>query len=158
MSVYSEVETEFTDLNLLQAALEQAGLADRVKVYGNADGIYRKWSSSGDPFKGQVRGKDASLVVHGGLDSKYDCCGDTAFVLDSETGRYRALIDVAHGNAQANWVAVKDNYAAAMVEKVAKQHGLRYERTTNAQGKTVIRVYQQAEGTQVLRRRATVRG
>lgn len=159
MSIYETVETAFTDLDMLVEAIEAAGLGDQVKVYEHEDGVYRKWAFGNSRNKanntGQIRGKDAAVVIHGGLDSTGWVCGDTAFVRDPETGRYDSHIDVAHGNAPENWRLIKDNYAALMVEKTAAKNGLRCERSTNEQGKIVLRVYPKT-GARLVRQ--TVRG
>ena len=172
MSIYQTVETAFTDLDMLKAAIEAAGLGDQVVAYPQHDGVYRKWCGQNSVLrnnaKGAVRDRNAALVIHGGLDTWMpsrtgeQCprtgdlrggpgwyCGDTAFVYDEATGRYVVQIDEAHGNAHLNWVKIKDNYAALMVEQVAAKQGLRCERTTNAQGKIVLRVYPKA-GTRLI--------
>lgn len=178
MSIYEELATEFNDLDMLVEAIEQAGLT--CTVYPQNDGVYRKWAGSTNHEThtnegGRVRGRDAAVVIHGGLDTwepagKYGSaqapttdgmrggpgwyCGDTAFVRQAD-GRYEAKADIAHGNAGLNWTKVKDNYAALMVEKVAQANGLPCERTTNAQGNIVLRVKPKTAtrivGRQVLR-------
>lgn len=189
MSIYAKVKTEFRDLETLVAAIEAAGLGAQVKVYPEQNGVYRKWQgpknkTRHDNRDGDIRGTNASLVIHGGLDtwsppaglSNFEretmrCpstdglrggpgwyCGDTAFVYDPETKTYVAEIDEAHGNASLNWSLVKDNYAAIMVQKVAAARGLRCERETNAQGKIVLRVYPGGQAAKTVARPVMARG
>lgn len=157
MSIYEKVATAFTDLDMLLEAIDQAGLSKYATVYPENNGVYRKWVyKDSRNITGKVRGRDAAIVFHGGLDlTPMNYCGDTALVLDRETGRYRAEVDVAHGDARANWGLIKDNYAALMVEKTAAKNGLRCERSTNEQGKIVLRVYPKT-GARLVRQ--TVRG
>lgn len=122
MSIYGQVQTEITDMSLLCQVLDELGLD---YVYDpNGQLAYHKWRRAN-----QARGNDATLVIgrlNGGLDTtprRY--CGDTAFVQNAEGG-YRAEIDIAHGNAPANWQAVQNLYAAKLAQR-ALPRGFSFE-------------------------------
>lgn len=134
MSLYQTVATEFTHVQDLIAACDAAGVPFRH--YPEQDGVYRKWTNRGGDknYMGHVRGSDAELVIHGGLDStarRY--CGDTAFVRDAQ-GKLQAMIDVAHGNAPARWRTIQNEYAYQGVTRQAKKQGLRVQRLDDAPG------------------------
>lgn len=124
MSVYGVVETEMSDVDRLQQAIEMAELGDKVETirYGEGDGVYRKWSYLSHTG-GQVRGRDASIVIHGGLDTQHKLCGDTAFVL-LEDGSIRAELDLAHGDAEVNWKKIQGFYAFIGAQQRAERAGL----------------------------------
>jgi len=113
MSVYGTVQTEINDMALLCAVLDELGLR---YVYDPAGKLaYHKWQ-----MPGKARGRDATVVIgrlSGGLDTtprRY--CGDTAFVSNGD-GTYRAEIDIAHGNAPANWQSIQNLYAFKLAER-----------------------------------------
>jgi hypothetical protein len=130
MSVYTEVQTEIKDLDLLMAAIEMAGLTGLTDRYANEDGKYRKWTRyNARNETGLLRGSDAAVVIHGGLDTtprRY--CGDTAFVWDADAQCYKAKLDIAHGNAKANWDKIQNGYAILAAERLALQRGFRVQR------------------------------
>jgi len=124
MSKYGKTKTTMKDVDRLREAIERTGITEAVYrgrritigVYPDGNGVYKKWA--GD----QIRGKDAVLVVHGGLDSRGFFCGDTAFVREPD-GTLRAEIDTAHGNAPAIWEMIKNLYALIPHERAAKAAG-----------------------------------
>jgi hypothetical protein len=155
MSTYTEVQTEFKSIEDLQAALAECGL--EYQVYPECDGIYRKWSrrGTGKNEYGSVRGRDAALVIHGGIDTtprRY--CGDTAFVWEGDT--LRAKRDIAHGNAPQNWERIKNEYAYAGLSRQARRAGLRLERQRNEDGTIQVKAYRQSKS--VMRRLRAQRG
>lgn len=113
MSVYGTVQVEIADMQLLCAVLDELGLAYEYDPAGQL--AYHKWN-----MPGKVRGRNATVVIgklNGGLDTtprRY--CGDTAFVQNAD-GTYRAEIDIAHGNAPANWQSIQNLYALKMAEQ-----------------------------------------
>lgn len=124
MSVYGTVQTEINDMLLLCEVLDALGLQYEYDPEGNL--AYHKWKTPK-----RARGKDATVVIgklNGGLDTtprRY--CGDTAFVKNAD-GTYRAEIDVAHGNAKANWQSIQNLYAAKLAERgLPRGYQMRYD-------------------------------
>jgi hypothetical protein len=133
MSVYGSVVVEMTDLDRLAEAIGLAGLGHMVERYPNGDGIYRKYSGLARCEGGSIRGSDAVLVIHGGLDTSglykrgttVGGSGDTAFVLVD--GKLEARIDINWHNAPQNWELIKNWYAAIGVMRRAKRMGIELE-------------------------------
>lgn len=150
MSTYTEIVTEFKSVEDLQAALAKCGL--EYEVYPESDGVYHKWARRGGDknMMGAVRGSDAALVVHGGIDTTARrFCGDTAFVWEGDT--LRAKRDIAHGNAPENWTNIVNNYALVGVERQAAKYGMEVEQVQAADGKITLRLYKRSRS--VVRRR-----
>lgn len=152
MSVYTESQTQINDLDTLCSALDAVGMP--YTRYDASDGIYRKWARHGGHKneEGRVRGEDACLVIHGGLDrTSRRFCGDTAFVW--EDGSLQAKLDVTHGDSAQNWDAVQAEYTAQKMESLAKTRGYRTERTTNERGQIRLRIHAAGTGPSLARRR-----
>ena len=130
MSIYTEVQTEIKDIDLLMQAIEMANLSHLTLRYPEQNGEYRKWTGTDHQNRsGRLRGKDAAVVIHGGLDTtRYRYCGDTAFVWDPASKSYQARLDIAHGNAKSNWQAIQNGYAILAAERLALQRGFRVQR------------------------------
>ena len=113
MSIYGTVQTEITDEILLCSVLDELGLSYVYDPHGQLK--YHKWQQPR-----RYRGRDATVVIgrlKGGLDTtaaRY--CGDTAFVREAD-GSFRVELDIAHGNAPANWQAVQNLYAVKKAER-----------------------------------------
>lgn len=123
MSVYGEVVSNMTDLDLLEEACRRAGFSHQIEVYESKNGHYHRWAYWDDSNKtGSVWGRDASLVIHGGLDTQYHACGDTAFVMGRD-GKFTAKIDVAHGDAKIKWELIQNWYAMLGAERRARARG-----------------------------------
>jgi len=152
MSIYGKATCQMTDLERLQEAIGMAGLGDRVKVYPNGDGVYRKFSGKVGCAGGYVRGRDAHLVIHGGLDNSgryrdvpegVGGTGDTAFILEPD-GSVRVELDVNWYNAKTNWELVQNWYAAIGIQKRAKAAGQIIDLTVDEKtGKITGRVIQE---------------
>lgn len=167
MSVYGRATCEMTDLARLQEAIERAGLGAGVKVYPNGDGVYRKYNGQVGCAGGPVRGRDAHVVIHGGLDNSgmymrgrpdVGGCGDTAFILESD-GTVRAEIDTNHNNAPVNWELIQNYYAAIGIERKARAGGVNLTLTVDKEtGKMVGRVIQdRPQARRIQNRRAVQR-
>ena len=139
MSVYGQVQTDMTDLDVLAQACDRLRLAYKV-----GEGLaYHKWISRGlyrRGRRGTKRGNDAVLVIEN-LDTVSWCCGETAFV--PEGGKLRAEIDIAHGNAPENWRALQAEYNVILCEQQAARQGLRVERSQAADGRITLRLVPQ---------------
>lgn len=138
MSVYGTAQCEMTDMERLAWAIEQAGLGDRVEVYPQGNGVFRKYSGSERCAGGQVRGKNAHVVIHGGLDNsgRYSSnpnvggCGDTAFIIQAD-GSVKVEIDTNWHNAKLNWELIQNYYQLREPMKRAKAMGCRIELTVD---------------------------
>lgn len=138
MSVYGTAQCEMNDIERLAWAIEMAGLGDRVEVYPQGNGIYRKYSGQPRCEGGYIRGKDAHLVIHGGLDNsgKYSTnpnvggSGDTAFIVQPD-GSVRVEIDTNWNNAPLNWELIQNYYQLRDPMKRAKAMGCRIELTVD---------------------------
>jgi hypothetical protein len=156
-----------SDLARLLEAIERAGLGDQTEVYPQGNGVYRKYSGEEGCATGSIRGDDADLVIHGGLDTsgeyrrdnpKIGGCGDTAFVVGAD-GTVEAKLDTNWHNAQANWQLIQNYYQFIPAERRARAMGCSIElhideKTGNMTGKIV---QDRPTASRVATRRATVR-
>lgn len=167
MSVYGQATCEMNDLDRLKSAIERAGVGDKVEVYPEGNGVYRKYSGLERCATGSIRGKNAHLVIHGGLDTsgKYDRtnphiggCGDTAFILQDD-GTVRVEIDKNWHNAGMNWELVQNYYQFIGAEKRAKAMGCRIDLHVDQDtGKLTGKIVQERPtASRTAQRRATVR-
>lgn len=132
MSVYGTVQCEISDLERLAEACKRAGLGDRVVVYPDGTGVFRKYSGHPRCEGGVERGRNAHLVIHGGLDTSGNYItsnheiggtGDTAFVFN-EDGSVTVELDVNWFNAKANWELIQNYYAIIGAERRAAERGM----------------------------------
>ena len=135
MSVYGKVKCKMNNLERLQRAIELAelGAGVRVSVYPERNGVYRKYSGMRFCESGQVRGRNAAIVIHGGLDtsglyssSGVGGSGDTAFVVNPD-GSITAELDINWHNGAANWNLIQNLYAALELEAKAPAMGCTFK-------------------------------
>jgi hypothetical protein len=156
-----------TDLDRLQAAIERAVPGAVVGVYPEGTGVYRKYSGEELCATGSIRGDDAHLVIHGGLDTsglyrrgnpKIGGCGDTAFILKDDGG-VEVKIDTNWHNATVNWELIQNYYQFIGAEKRAKSLGCSIEvQVDEKTGKITGKIVQdRPTASRTATRRATVR-
>lgn len=148
MSEYGTAHSEMNDIERLYKACVLAGLGDRAKLYPEGNGIYRMFSGKSFCEGGKVRGKNAHLVIHGGLDTSgyYTTVenaggsGDTAFVLMPD-GSIEIKQDIKWHNARANLEIIKNFYQIVPALEKYAAAGIRVDLTVDpVSGKITGRV------------------
>lgn len=138
MSVYGQVQTQCSRIDVLEKACQRVGLPYRVGQ--SLD--YHKWVPRRQYLagkRGRKRGTGAILVIENLDTTPAWFCGETAFVPEPD-GTLRAEIDIAHGNAKENWAKLQNEYACILVEEQAARQGMRVEREQTPDGKIKLRL------------------
>lgn len=147
MSHVADVDLEVTDLAAYAKAVEAMGgtfdpEATRIKWFGK---FLNDWQSNRAAVN-RIDAKRFGTTDAG--EARFPGCNYSVGLLKNENGSYTPYYDTWGESGGLTRVMggpdcprLKDEYAAAVAERVARRNGYRVTRTTNAKGEIVLKAY-----------------